>query len=377
MRVMLIRSTEIFNDSRVTKEITTYLKNNFKVMVIGWNRKGNNLSNKELKVKKNSAKIYLYNKKCNYGEGMKSIFKMVGFQLFILRNLIKHRKNYDLIHCCDFDTSLMVGFIARVFKKKVVYDIFDYYIDCHNLGKLKKIVEKKEIKFINNADLTIICTEQRKAQIKKANPQNLIVIHNTPSFELNSIKKILKSETDKFKIVYVGILQESRLLKEIGEEVIKHKDIELHIGGFGLYEEYFSELAKNHKNIYYYGSLDYADVLSLENECDVLFATYSPKVPNHKYSAPNKVYEAMCLGKPIIVCNDTGVDKLINEENIGVSVNYNACEFVNAVYEIRDNIDLKKLSNRAKKLYKNKYSWETMEDRLIKAVKSLSGGSEE
>jgi len=372
MKVILIRSTEIFNDSRATKEIKAFLKNDFKVTVLGWNRKGQVQDDKVLEENGNKANIKLYNKKCNYADGMKSIFKMLGFQIFIFKNLIKYHKDYDIIHCCDFDTTLTVKFISKLFDKKIVYDIFDYYIDCHNLGRLKNFIEKKEIKMINNADLTIICTEQRKEQIKKANPKNLIVIHNTPNIEIKENKKIImKNDPKKFKIVYVGILQGNRLLKEIGEEITKHNDLELHIGGFGKYEDYFKKLSEKNDNVFYYGSLDYASVLSLEKDCDLLFATYNPEIPNHKYSAPNKVYEAMCLGKPIIVCKNTGVDKLIIKEDIGLSINYDAKDFIKAIHKLKKEYNLKELTKRSKNLYENKYSWKSMEEKLIEEYKKL------
>ena len=53
--------------------------------------------------------------------------------------------------------------------------------------------------------------------------------------------------------------------------------------------------------------IDYESALELYAKCDLMFALYDPAIPNHRYSAPNKVYEAMLLGKPIIVAEGTGV----------------------------------------------------------------------
>ena len=109
--------------------------------------------------------------------------------------------------------------------------------------------------------------------------------------------------------------------------------------------------------------MKYDEVLKLEDKCDILFATYNPDVPNHKYSAPNKVYEAMALGKPIVVCKDTGVDDIVVNNKIGFSIKYNAQEF----YEVIKSIDYKEyeeISSRCKILYKTKHSWDIMKERL-------------
>ena len=53
-----------------------------------------------------------------------------------------------------------------------------------------------------------------------------------------------------------------------------------------------------------YGKLQYSQTLALESQCDIRVATYDPSIRNHKYSAPNKFYESLMLGKPIIMAKD-------------------------------------------------------------------------
>jgi len=103
-----------------------------------------------------------------------------------------------------------------------------------------------------------------------------------------------------------------------------------------------------------------------------LFATYDPNIPNHKYSAPNKIYEAMSLGKPIIVCKNTGIDKLIIENKLGYAIDYSSKEFKKTLKNIKSQ-DLKDISKNAKKLYNEKYNWKKMEEVLIDIYKYIGG----
>ena len=64
-------------------------------------------------------------------------------------------------------------------------------------------------------------------------------------------------------------------------------------------------------------------------------------------------------GKPIIVCKKTSIDKVVENEKVGVSINYNVHEFFKAV-DILKGKDFSKSID----LYKNKYSWTIMEERL-------------
>lgn len=368
MEVLLIRSTSILNDSRATKEIKSLLKSGFKVTVLGWDREKRNKTDEKIAIAGNCADLHFLKLKCSYAGGMKNFFKMGIFQIWIALKMLKYRKNYHIVQCCDYDTSILALPIAKLLKKKVVYDIYDYYTESHNLGKLKKCIEKQEIKTINKADLVIICTEQRKQQIAKASPKKLIVIHNSPDISYKTQK--YNKQNEKLKICYVGILSENRLLEEVTNEIIKRDDIELHIGGFGEKENFFENLSKKYDNIKFYGSLKYEEVLKLESKCDVLFATYNPKIPNHKYSAPNKVYEAMALDKPIIVCKNTGIDKLVVQEQIGIAINYNGEDFIKAIDKIKNKNFTYKEGN-GRKLYQEKYGWKIMEKNLIKSYKEL------
>lgn len=371
--IYYIRSTSIINDSRASKEITSLIKNKYNVFVLGWDRDRKIENYNEININNNHIRANFFKVRAGYGESIKNILGLGLFQIWLLCKLIKDNKKYSCIHACDFDCGFVSVIVCQLFDKKLVYDMYDYYSDSRPMSpKVEKIINNLENYVINNADVSIICGEWRKKQISSASPKEVTVIHNTPDINFVSDSKIVKSKSRKLKIVYVGILQEHRLLMEIIDKIKGNKNYELHIGGFGKYEKEIKEISNSFDNIYFYGSLKYNDVLSLEKECDILFATYDPKIKNHKYSAPNKVYEAMALGKPIIVCENTGIDKLVKEHDIGMVIKYNADDFIQkvSVFSLKPK-KLKEASLKAKALYKNKYNWNNMEKQLIKTYEKI------
>lgn len=354
MPIYILRATEIINDSRTLKLYRELKKIHKDVVVLGWNRNKINIKNTD---------IQLYDFESEYGKGYLNLFHFIRFECWLLLNLIKKRKEIDIIHSCDLDTGLVTFIYCKIFKKKYNYDIYDFYVDSHNMtGKVKKIIKYLEFKVIDSSENTIICTNERKQQIIGSLPRNIEIIYNTPDLSKINHEFKLKSNNNKFKIGYVGVLQNHRLLKEICETVSQVKDVELHIGGFGILEK---ELLEN-SNIYFYGALEYKDALGLEEKCDILFATYDPQIPNHRYSAPNKLYEACALGKPIIVCKDTGIDKIVSSNCIGEVINYDINEFWKAVAKIKS-YDI--LSNKQKmnEIYEKEFSWANM----IKKIEKL------
>ena len=305
----------------------------------------------------------------------KNLLPLSKFQIRLRKWLIKHRNEYDIIHAFDFDTGFVANKIARKYNKKLIYHILDFYIDSHNIPSkyLKSTIKNAEFAVINNADATIICTEKRREQIAGTTPKRLEIIHNTPKAvnQISDSFSEIKNST-RCKIVYVGILAGSRFLREIIKFVEQDERFEFHIGGFGIMENEVAEVAKKCERIFYYGKLPYDKTLSLEQACDVMTAIYDPKVPNHKFAAPNKFYESLMLGKPVIMVHNTGFDEIIENNDIGCLIEFNEeglAKGLNKLVDAKNEWPL--ISNRMKTLYREQYSWTEMERRLIKLYADL------
>jgi glycosyltransferase involved in cell wall biosynthesis len=79
----------------------------------------------------------------------------------------------------------------------------------------------------------------------------------------------------------------------------------------------------------------------------------------------------MMLSKPIIVCRETGVDKLVKENGIGEVIGYNAKEFVIVLEKYKDEYYKRFVGSKGRRLYDESFSWNVMEERLINSVITL------
>lgn len=373
MKIVIIRSNPVRPDSRVEKEAYSLVKAGHQVTILCWDRDSNHEEyNEMIAVANLRIPIVRIGYEAGFGLGMKSLKPFLLFQIAMCNWLIKHRGQYDVIHACDFDMAFLSEIIAKIYRKKFVYDIFDFRFGApENL--VRRILYRAEISVINLADATIICTEDRKKQIADSKPKKLVVVHNSPFIEQKSSNlDVYKLNKQKIKVVYVGILQDSRLLLEIGEFFKKNHNIEWHIGGFGKYQDYFVELAQNNENIIFYDRLTYDKTLALEEACDIMLAIYDPQIENHIFAAPNKFYESLMLGKPLIMVKGTGMSTVVKDEDIGVLIKYSEEGFAKGVEEIvAKKGEWKMIEQRMKRLYKEKYSWEIMEKNLIELYAGL------
>ena len=377
MRIVLIRATEVMPDPPVEKMANTLISQGHSVTILAWDRSNTYAERGSIKKLANSeTEIVHFGIPAKYSGGIKANFKgLLLFQMRIIRWLFRHRREYDAVHAFDFDTGFASMICCKLLRKKLIYHVLDYYAEGHILpGRLlNSIIEFFEIRVINSANATVICTEKRKEQIRKASPRKLYVIHNTPdsvqqmdtSFQVNGC-------TGKLKLVYVGVLSRMRLLKETVEVVSKMDDVEMHIGGFGEYEDWMQKAAEQYSNVFFYGKLQYSETLALEKQCDIMMAVYDPSIRNHKYAAPNKFYESIMLGKPIIMAYDTGHDDIITKNDIGILTEYSESGIRDAIYalEKRRN-EWNDMGKRAMNLYNSNYSWTIMTKRIEEMYRNL------
>lgn len=370
MKIVMLRSNPVKPDPRVEKEASSLLKANHEVKVIAWDRDADYKKKESyLHLKDGEAMITRFGIKSVFGAGFrKNLIPLIKFQFNIFKWLIKNNKEYDIIHACDFDTVIPAFMASKIFKKKYVYDIFDYYVDAFNVPKkIKRFIESLDHNFINKADAVIICSEKRKKQIYGTKPKNIEIIHNSPSnIDIYEDKIECKVNNDKVKIVYVGILNDDRFICELIELIEQCPQLELHIGGFGKYQEYVEIKSRKVNNIKYYGRLEYEETLRLEKECDIMVAIYNPLIKNHYYAAPNKFYEALMLGKPLIMAKNTGMDDIIQKHNIGEVVEYNIESVKAGIFKLisRRN-EWRSMGLEMNKIFNSYYSWNQMEERLV------------
>lgn len=376
MKILILRSNPVNPDSRVEKEVCALKEAGHDVSLFAWDRSVTAAnSTKYINIGGYEVEITRCGIRSEYGASVLKMFlPLVTFQFKILAYLLKNIREFDVIHACDFDTAFVSVITAKLFGKKTVYDVFDYYVDAFNLPAiLKYIIAPLDHFAMRLSDKLIVCTSKRVEQIPKVDAGKIYIVQNSPDITYFTQDICRPESTYDIHIAYFGILQEGRLVRELVDIVAKHENWHLDIGGFGLLEPYVEEVAQRAHNIHYYGKVDYSRVLELESQNDVLTAIYTPEVRNHKFAAPNKFYEAMGLGKPLIVCRDTYVDEYVARLDCGEIIDYNADDLEAAIFNLAARKkEWKDMSDRMRKCYNSELKWEYSKKELWKCYGSFS-----
>lgn len=369
--VVIVRASVGIYDPRVYK-IASSLSKRYSVLVLGWNRE----------IEKKPVKRYIVdveqlNFKTPYGKPdtihltyMLSYFAIFWAWVFI--RLIRH--NPKVVHACDLDVVLPCFLYKLIFRKKLVFDVFDRYAMTFIPATSKILysaVNSIEELFSKYADVLITISEKSLNTFRKK-PKNSAIIMNYATDVASDFQNLHEHEDKKdnaLRLVYTGGIKKGRCLENITVAINNLKGVELIIAGMIVDKELFDQIISI-PNVKYRGSLYPKDCLVLEANADVMIAIYDLKVYWNSITTANKIFEAMMCSIPII----TNVSpELVKKLDFGIMVDYdNIAEIREAIILLRDNADLREnLGSNGRKAFLEKYNWTKMEERLFQIYEDL------
>ncbi|RST59498.1 glycosyltransferase [Siminovitchia terrae] len=373
--ICIIRNAS-FSQNAMMHRIVTALVDISNLIVVSRER---DRLNKQYECKKvnfqnNTIENYSLNIRSDYGKGINNLIPLLLYQFQLFKVLYKTRKKFDVIHAIDFDSGLVACLFCMLFKKKYVYHIADFYIESRQgiPTVVKKVIKALDFFVIKKAEVTILCTENRREQIKGSSPNKIEIIHNVPTIDKEASQNIIAEKNSELTLCYIGTLGETRFLKEMIEAVSRRpNDLKLIVGGYGKLEDYIKDKSLKYENIQFIGKVNYLDTFDFYSSSDIMVAVYDPRIKNHKYSAPNKFYESILLKKPIIVGKDTGIDELVREHDIGFIIDYDYKEFINTLDEIKSTPAILEQKRENIDKISSLYSWEKMKGKIREVYKLI------
>lgn len=309
--IVFIRDNECF-EPRVQNYLRYFESYNIPYHVIAWNRNG---------TAQPDAHITFYERRAEYGKRIKNIPNKIGWMFFAMKQIWKHRKDCVAIHACDIDGILPALIVGKPLGKKVIFDIFDWISSLTGKGIVYKFVEFLQNFCYKHADAVILCEEERKAQAKADNDM-IFIVPNIPdgktAFDPEALKKTAEDLAQyDYVVSYVGVFDRDRGLENLLEVVSKVPNVKLNIAGFGVLDEQIQDYAKRCSNITYWGRVDYSVGQAIQKNSSLISAMYHLTSPLHKFAAPNKYYESLVLGVPMITTNNTLVGFKVTKYDTG------------------------------------------------------------
>jgi glycosyltransferase involved in cell wall biosynthesis len=372
MRVTLVRARAI--DPAVNKVAKTLFENGYDVKLLVWDRQ-NTLNGEN----GDGYTVCKFNLKAPYDK-LIVVFYLPIWWIYEFFFLLKDKCN--VIHACDLDTLIPAILIKLVKRVRLCYTIYDFYANNLPDGRFQLVrrlirgliawVERLGIGF---AEILFLVDESRYEEVRGARINKLTYIYNSPPdyFSINQTRK-LRNTSAEIITFYGGVISRFRGLQYMARAVQDLDGVRLMLAGPVHDEAFLEGSVLTSRKIQYLGWLpSYEDVINKTAEADIIFRFSDPKIPKTKYESPNKLFEAMMCGKPIVVSDGSSMANIVREENCGLVVPYgDITALKGAIISLRDNQPLReKLGQNGREAYESKYSWSIMQERLIDIYKDL------
>jgi len=364
MRIAMTRSKSPAGvEPRVDREASALAKAGHDVHVLLWDRKGEHAEEESL----NGYTIH----RCRVPapEGQFGLLPRMG-RWWLWEFSTLRRLRPDVAHSCDFDTAPPALAYARFRRKKLVYDIFDFYayMIAQPLGKATRNWLARMERFVaRKADLVIVADKARVVQLGQGFPGKVLEILNVPKET-----SVVESEEKDFTVFYGGMLSWERGLTQLVEATAM-AGVKLVVAGHGADEATLVPLFQRSPHVTFLGNITYQEVLRWTARSHVIAALYDPVIPNNRLAAPNKLYEAMMLSRPVVTNEETRPAEIIREVGCGVVVKYGEIKgLADSLKEIAANAAMRKeMGAKGRRAFEDRFNWATMERRLAEAYSAL------
>ena len=289
----------------------------------------------------------------------------------------------DIYHLHDPEL-IPYGLILKLLGKKVIFDAHED-LPKQILGKpylkgyVAKIISKLFRAFENvvskRFDAIISATPLIEQKFSKLNPTS-VNINNYPILGELLVKKSWQEKENE--VCYVGIINQIRGIKQVVKSLEHVEGVRLNL--VGKFTEESVELGvksySGWKKVNEFGFLNREEVKEILGRSKMGIVTFLP-LPNHIDAQPNKMFEYMSAGLPIITSNFPLWREIVDGCNCGICVDPRKPEEIaNAIkYLLANPKEAENMGSRGKEAVFSKYNWNSENEKLSKLYRQLLEGS--
>ncbi len=190
--------------------------------------------------------------------------------------------------------------------------------------------------------------------------------------------KELGLKENSFKVIHFGslglangahtIIDSAKLMKD-------KEDVEfLFVGGGSTEQELINEVKKHQlNNVKFLGKFPMKEISEIVNFCDVSMVSFKD-LPILYTNSPNKLFDSLSAGKPIIVNSAGWTKEMVEEYNCGYYINpKKPIELVNKILFLKEHPEVViEMGRNSRKLAETEYDKSILTERFVDIVENMN-----
>lgn len=312
-RVIISVTSDLSTDQRVQKVAFSLQSRGFDVLLYG----------RKLKSSRSFHPSYRYRRmKLLFNKGF-LFYAEYNIRLFIL--LFHHKA--DIHYACDTDTLLANYLASKISGRKLIFDAHEIFPEVPELVK-RKFVKKCwtiiEYLIIPRLTYTITVCDSIAKYYHEKYGINMRVIRNMAYLDNTAIKPLVLAQ-DKKVILYQGALNVGRGLEWVIKCMPYLDNCVLIIIGSGKLKYRLragvSKLRIKDK-VQFMGKILPDELPKYTKGADIGLCLLEERGLSYYYSLPNRVFDYIQAGLPILATDFPEISKIISTYNTGVVINH-------------------------------------------------------
>ncbi|MFN8623144.1 MAG: glycosyltransferase [Chloroflexota bacterium] len=251
--------------------------------------------------------------------------------------VVKEAPQTDVFHCQSFIVLPVARGAAKRLSARFVYDVADYHSEAARLARMpwmfRELVRRRERSWIRDAAGFLAVSDPVADLLVrrwKASPRPGIVLNCPPAWRPDEPAAPISSRLHEAAgisperpiVLYQGGFSVDRGVEELVAAIDQHALRELDAAavfmGYGRLQGFLEDAARRHPDrVYVLPAVPPDDLLSWTAGADVSFVGQPPRTLNQKMNLPNKLFESIMAGAPVVVSTGNEQCRLVTAEGIG------------------------------------------------------------
>lgn len=245
----------------------------------------------------------------------------------------------DVFHAQSLIVLPVVRNAARRLGGRFVYDVADYHTEAARLARMpwlvRELVRRRERDWARDASAFLAVSDPvADLVVRRWGVPRPTVLWNCPPawrpdhpgpVASDRIRAATGIEPERPIVLYQGGFSVDRGVEELVAAATEPRLMELGAAvvfmGYGRLETFIADAVAAHPGrVYLLPAVRPDDLMSWTASADVAFVGQPPRTLNQKLNLPNKLFESIMAGVPVVVSEGNEQCRLTREEGIGVCV---------------------------------------------------------